>query len=208
MTFGPAEIFTFLFVMLGPLKLLGPFVQRTRGLDDATVRQIAFWAFVIATVGIVAGGLVGRTVLAKWHVSLPALQITAGLVFFLVAVRHVLEPYEPAQAHAPAPEPLPPTPFAAGLRLVFPMVLTPYGIAAVIALLAASTELRRTLTILGLVLVVMALNLAAMSFGRRILVGAVVIGLQVVGAVLAVLQVALSVQIILGALRSLGVPGA
>jgi multiple antibiotic resistance protein len=206
MMFGPAEIFTFLFVMLGPLKLLGPFVQRTRGLDDATVRQIAFWAFVIATAGIVAGGLIGRAVLAKWHVSIPALQITAGLVFFLVAIRHVLEPYEPA--HAAAPEPLPPTPFAAALRLVFPMVLTPYGIAAVIALLAASTESTRMLTILGLVLVVMVLNLAAMSFGRRILVGAVVIGLQVVGAVLAVLQVALSVQIILGALRSLGVLGA
>jgi pimeloyl-ACP methyl ester carboxylesterase len=80
--------------------------------------------------------LIGRATLAKCHVSIPALQITAGLVFFLVAIRHVLEPYEPA--HAPAPEPLPPTPFAAALRLVFPMVLTPYGIAAVIALLAAS----------------------------------------------------------------------
>jgi multiple antibiotic resistance protein len=206
MMIGPAEIFTFLFVMLGPLKLLGPFVQRTRGLDDATVRRIAFRAFLIATASIVAGGLIGRSVLAKWHVSIPALQITAGIVFFLVAIRHVLEPYDPA--HAPAPEPLPPTPFAAALRLVFPMVLTPYGIAAVIALLAASTESTRMLTILGLVLVVMVLNLAAMSFGRRILVGAVVIGLQVVGAVLAVLQVALSVQIILGALRSLGVLGA
>jgi multiple antibiotic resistance protein len=203
---GPAEIFTFLFVMLGPLKLLGPFAQRTRGLDDAMVRHIAFWAFVIATAGIVAGSLVGRAMLARWHVSIPALQITGGIVFFLVALRHVLEPYEPA--HAPAPEPLPPTPFAAALRLVFPMVLTPYGIAAVIALLAGSTDSTRMLTILGLVLVVMVLNLLAMSFGRRILVGAVVMGLQVVGAVLAVLQVALSVQIILGALRSLGVLGA
>jgi small neutral amino acid transporter SnatA (MarC family) len=84
MMFGPAEIFTFLFVMLGPLKLLGPFVQRTRGLDDATVRQIAFWAFVIATAGIVAGGLIGRAVLAKWHVSIPALQITAASCFSLL----------------------------------------------------------------------------------------------------------------------------
>jgi small neutral amino acid transporter SnatA (MarC family) len=206
MLLGPAEIFTFLFVMLGPLKLLGPFVQRTRGLDDATVRQIAFWAFLVATAGIVAGGLIGRAVLAKWHVSLPALHITAGIVFFLVALRHVLEPYEPP--HVPAPEPLPPTPFAAASRLVFPMVLTPYGIAAVIALLAASTESTRMLTIFGLVLVVMVLNLLAMSFGRRILVGPVVIALQVVGGVLAILQVALSVQIILGALRSLGVLGA
>jgi small neutral amino acid transporter SnatA (MarC family) len=203
---GPAEIFTFLFIMLGPLKLLGPFVQRTRGLDDAMVRQIAVWTFVIATAGIVAGSLIGRAMLAGWHVSIPALQITGGIVFFLVALRQVLEQYEPV--HAPAPEPLPPTPFAAASRLVFPMVLTPYGIAAVIALLAASTESRRMLTILGLVLVVMVLNLVAMSLARRILVGGVLMILQVVGAVLAVLQVALSVQIILGALRSLGVLGA
>ena len=203
---GPAEVFTFLFVMLGPLKLLGPFAQRTRGLDDATVRHIAFWAFVIATTGIVAGSLVGRAMLAKWHVSIPALQITGGIVFFLVALRQVLEQYEPA--HEPAPERLPPTAFAAASRLVFPSVLTPYGIAAVIALLAASTESTRTLTILGLVLVVMVLNLVAMSFARRILVGGVVTVLHVAGAVLAILQVALSVQIILGALRSLGVLGA
>jgi multiple antibiotic resistance protein len=203
---GPAEIFTFLFVMLGPLKLLGPFVQRTRGLADAMVRHIAFWAFGLATAGILAGSLVGRAMLARWHVSIPALQITGGIVFFLVALRQVLAQYEPG--HAPAPEPLPPTPFAAASRLVFPTVLTPYGIAAVIALLAASTESTRMLTILGLVLVVMVLNLVAMSLARRILVGGVVMALQVVGAVLAVLQVALSVQIILGALRSLGVLGA
>jgi hypothetical protein len=54
-------------------------VQRTRGLDDATVRQIALWAFLIATAGIIAGGLIGRAVLAKWHVSIPALQITGAL---------------------------------------------------------------------------------------------------------------------------------
>jgi multiple antibiotic resistance protein len=203
MMIGPAEIFTFLFVMLGPLKLLGPFAHRTRGLDEATVRQIAFWTFVVATAGIIAGSLIGRSMLARWHVSIPALQITGGIVFFLVALRQVLEQYEPV--HAAAPEPLPPTPFAAAARLVFPMVLTPYGIAAVIALLAASSESTRMLTILGLVLVVMVLNLVAMSVARRILVGGVVMVLQVVGAVLAVLQVALSVQIILDALRALGV---
>jgi len=203
---GPAQIFMFLFVMLGPLKLLGPFVQRTRGLDDAMVRRVAFWAFVIATAGIVGGSLLGRAMLANWQVSIPALQMTGGIVFFLVALRQVLEQYEPA--NVPSPEPLPPSPFAAGSRLVFPMVLTPYGIAAVIALLAGSTDSTRTLTILGFVLVVMVLNLVAMSLARRILVGGVVMVLQVVGAVLAILQVALSVQIILQALRSAGVLGA
>ena len=52
---GPAEIFTIFFVTLGPLKILGPFAQRTRDLDDATMRKVALWAFLIATIAIVVG---------------------------------------------------------------------------------------------------------------------------------------------------------
>jgi len=200
---GPAEMFTVFLVMLGPLKILGPFAQRTRGVDDATTRQIAWWTFIVATLAAIAGGLLGSRVLVNWHVSLPALTLTAGIVFFLVALSQLLEQYEPS--HALAPEALPPSPIAAACRLVFPTVLTPYGIAAVIALLASSGDAVRTMTILLVLVGVMVLNLLAMSFAKRILVGLTVMVLQVLGAVLAVLQVALSVQIILTGLRSLGV---
>jgi multiple antibiotic resistance protein len=201
--FGRAEIFTILFVMLGPFKLLGPFVHRTRGLDNRAIRRIAFWTFFIATSGILAGSLIGRSVLQNWGVSIPALRISGGIIFFLVALRQVLELYEPAALSTP--DPLPALPFAAATRLVFPMVLTPYGIAAVISLLAGSSDTTWTATILGLVLVVMVFNLFAMLLARRILVGSVVVVLQVVGAVLAILQVALAVQIILEGFRTLGV---
>ena len=200
---GPAEIFTVFFVTLGPLKILGPFVQRTRGIDESTARQIAWWTFVVATLGILAGGLLGCMLLEKWHVSIPALRLAGGIVFFMVALRQLLEQYEPAQVVAM--EPLPARPIVAASRLVFPMVLTPYGVAVVIALLAASDDMRRITTILGLVVFVMALDLLAMWFARRMLVGFTVVVLQVLGAVLAVLQMALSVQFILGGLRALGV---
>jgi small neutral amino acid transporter SnatA (MarC family) len=201
--FGPIQIFAFFFVMLGPLRMLGPFVQRTRGIDDATVKQIAWWTFVVALVGVVTGGLLGRAMLANWKVSIPAMVLTAGIVFFMVALRQLLEQYEPA--HAPPPEALPASPIAAACSIVYPIVLTPYGIAAVIALLGASGGTTRTAVILSLLVVVMVLNLLAMWFARRILVGFSMLVLQVLGAVLAVLQVALSVQIILIGLRSLGV---
>ena len=200
---GPAEIFTLFFVTLGPLKVLGPFVQRTRGLDDATVREIAVRAFVIATIAVVAGSLLGRVLLPKWHISLAAMELTGGIVFFLVALRQLLEQYEPRSA-APV-EPLPASPTAAAAQLVFPIVLTAYGIAAVIALLAASDRAERTAMILTLLLIVMVLDLLAMLFARRILVGPTIIVLDVLGAVLAVLQVGLSVQLILEGLRLLGV---
>ena len=45
---GAGEIFVVFFVTLGPLKILGPWVQRTRDLDEAAVRKVAVWAFVIA----------------------------------------------------------------------------------------------------------------------------------------------------------------
>jgi multiple antibiotic resistance protein len=77
--------------------------------------------------------------------------------------------------------------------------------AAVIALLASSGDTTRTATILLMLVAVMVLNLVAMLFARRILVGFTVIVLQVLGTVLAVLQVALSVQVILNGLKSVGV---
>jgi multiple antibiotic resistance protein len=95
---------------------------------------------------------------------------------------------------------------AMALKLTFPVVLTPYGLAAVIALFAASRSDARVEVIVAMLLIVMVLNLLAMLFARRILNGPTVLVLQAVGAVLGVLQVALSVQIMIFGLRELGVP--
>lgn len=202
---GPSEIFTILFVTLGPLKTLGPFAKRTHGLDDKVVRQIAVRAFLIAVPAVIVGSLIGQKMLEKWHVSLGALAIAAGIIFFLVALRQLLEQYVPSETASPAP--LPASPTAAAMRLLFPVVLTPYGIATVIVLLAASKDTQRIEIILALLVAVMVLDLLAMLFARRILVDWVVDVFQVLGAVLGVLQVALGIQFILKGLQALGVTG-
>jgi len=200
----PAQIFTFFFVTLGPLKLIAPFAFRTRDVDLARSRRIGLWAFAVATVSVLAGGLLGSNLLVTWRVSMPALQLSGGIVFFLVAMRQLLEQYEPAR-EAAEPPPLPDAPLPAAARLVFPILLTPYGVAAAIALLASSPSTERTMTILVLLVAVMLLNLLAMWFARQLLIGPVIVVLQVIGSVLAVMQVALSVQFILTGLRALGV---
>ena len=205
-TIGPAEIFTIFFVKLGPLKIIGPFAQRTRDLDDATLRKVAVWAFAIATTAIVIGSLFGRALAANWHVSIASLIIAAGIIFFLVALHQLLEQYEPPHAAA-TPPPLPPSPMAAALRLLFPIVLTPYGIATAIVLLAASRETERTEIIIALLIAVMVLNLIAMLFARKILVGVTMIVLQVLGAVLGVLQAGLAIEFVVNGLQRLGVIG-
>ena len=199
----PAQIFVLFFVTLGPLKTLGPFVARTRGVPDERLRQLSLWAFAIATLSVVIGGLLGQVLVTKWGISLAAMTLTAGVIFFLVALRQLLEQY--STDCTPEPKPLAASPLAAGAQLVFPILITPYGIAAAIALLVASRDIGRTCLILGLLILVMCLDLIIMWFGRRILVGITPIVLLVIGSVLAVLQVALSVQFILAGLRSLHV---
>jgi multiple antibiotic resistance protein len=204
---GPAEIFTIFFVTLGPLKVLGPFAQRTHGLDDANVRRIALTSFVFGTIGIVVGGFVGRSLLVNWDISIGSMTVAAGIVFLLVALRQLLEQYEPAHA-TESPAQLPASPTGAALRILFPIVLTPYGIAAVIVLLASSSASLRTELIVALLVAVMALDLLAMLFARKILAGVTMIVLQILGGVLGVLQAALAVEFIVRGLQMLKiVPG-
>ena len=85
----------------------------------------------------------------------------------------------------------------------FPLIVIPYGIGAVIALLSNSRDERRGLTIVGVTLAMMMLDLLAMIFVRPILkyLG---LPLRLLGAVLGVLLLALSVQMILDALHRAG----
>src|SRR5688572_27130651 len=118
-TLGPVEIFILLFVTLGPLKLLGPFAHATSASDATVVRQVALRAFGLSTVCVLAAGFVGSVVLGKWHVSLAAMTLTGGIIFFLVGLRQLLHQYETSPAPSPVPQPATTT-MVTALRLTFP----------------------------------------------------------------------------------------
>jgi multiple antibiotic resistance protein len=198
---GLGVVFVVLFITLGPIKIFGPFVQLTRDLDEAKVKSIAVRAFALAVIAAVVGGFAGRILVENWQISIAALTLAGGIIFLLVGLRLVLEQYQPVHA---APAPLPEAPMAAALRIAFPTVVTPYGIAAVIALLVNSPDAARTAGILAILIGVMVANLLAMLYARRIMGGLFLLALQIVGAVLGVLQVALAVQMILRGLHDLG----
>jgi multiple antibiotic resistance protein len=186
---GAQKIFTLFFVTLGPIKLLGPFVRATASLTDAELRALSLRAAGIAAVIAVAGGFLGRALLESWGIPVDVLRLTAGFILFVVAFQLVLTPYQaPPASTGPASE----RPTAA--KLVFPMVL------------ALSKGMERTDLIVGMLLAVILLNLLAMAFARALLrvIGPV---LQALGVVLSVLQLALALQIMLAALRGLGVVG-
>ena len=90
------------------------------------------------------------------------------------------------------------------MQVVSPMVLTHYGLAALIVLLSLSHEAGRTGVIVATLVAVMLLNLLTMAFVRPLIrtVGPVLLA---IGCVLGLLQLALSVQLIVTALHRLGV---
>ena len=199
---GPVELFTLLFIVLGPLKLLGPFLHKTRSMERAELRALALRATAIATAGILAGGFVGRALLANWNIDSAILLLSVGLIFFVVAFRLVMQPYEASRGAAPADaSPAP----ARVLEIAFPLVAPPYGVGAVILLLAVSESHERTALVCGMVLAILLLDLLAMVFVRSLMKPFGLALLQVLVAVLGVLQVALAARILLMALWELGV---
>jgi multiple antibiotic resistance protein len=199
---GLGAVFTLLFITLGPLKIVGPFVQLTRDADETTMRKIAVRAFVLAVIAVVVGGFLGQALLENWGISASAMLLSGGIIFALVGLSLVLEQYQPVH---PTPPPLPAAPMAAAMRITFPTVVTPYGIAALIVLLTNSRDFARTASILAILIGVMVLNLLAMLYARQMMGGVTAMVLQVLGAVLGVLQVALAIDMILRALHELAV---
>ncbi len=196
------QMFTYFMVMLGPIKLLGPFVKISHGLDAPATRLLAFKGFLYACLAGLAAVALGKSTLAKWDVGLPSLLIAAGLVLLLVALKSVLAQYD----QQPVPSGDSPQASAKTLALsplAFPVIITPYGIAAFILLDAASPP-EQNMVILGVFLAVMGLNLLAMLFAKPI-IKYFATALTILGAVLGVLQVSLAVQMILLAFRMLGV---
>jgi len=194
------NIFLMFFIMLGPIKAIGPFYAATGQRELPALRALALKVFAFAVGAVLLAGLLGSQILQKWQIAPSIMELSAGLVFLLVALQLVLAQYEPpTQPAAPAPASRPEL-----MHLVFPVTVTPYGIAVLISLMALSGSFSRSLVILGLAVAVMLLNLLTMLFVRPIMHGLGMVTLQVLGAILGILQVALALQIMHQALQDLG----
>jgi len=199
--FPVAQIFTFLFLMLGPFKIIGPFAKITKGADAAFKRQVAVRASLFASLAILLAAFLGETFLSKYGIPLPILSLAAGIIVFLVALQNILQEFALHIEATSEPAPTPSLNMAL-TPLAFPTIVTPYGIAAIVVFLALSPDLHGRLVIGAILLAIMLLNLIVMIMTRHI--GPVLgILLQILGAVLGVIQVALGLLIIHNSLQLL-----
>lgn len=183
------QIMTLFMVMLGPFRLLVPYVKRTQELPLISIRKLAASATMIAIITLVIGGLIGKNTMNKWSIDPPILLLAGGLVFFLSVIKTLAFP---APEQVTQPKSTPPTAAEVALNLI----ITPWGMTSVILLIALSHDTKRTLGVFAVLGVIMILDLVFMIFGRQILKVVGALPLQILNKALGVLQLALSIQLI------------
>jgi multiple antibiotic resistance protein len=193
-------IFTFLFLMLGPFKVIGPFAKITRGADPALTRNIAIRATLFSSICLLLAAVLGNMILSRFGIPLPILALSAGIVLFLVALMNIIQQFAPPAANVENVSA--PTLDMAMYPIAFPTIVTPYGIAAVIVFLAVCPDLKSQLNIGAIVLGIMLLNLIIMLIARHIF-KFLSFFLAILGAILAVVQVALGLLIIYNQTRAM-----
>ncbi len=204
--FTTSDIFILFFVTLGPLKAIGPFAELTQGTEPGFRRSVAWRATATATAIVLSVALLGSIVLARWHVSVPAIAITGGIILFYQALQIVMRPRPaapppPRETAGPSHPSLP----IASFRLVIPAIVTAPGIAAITALVAIAKgdSLQEVITIV-LLFVIMVLNLITFWCSDALLKHFPASILQVIGWIMAVLQAMLATEFIIKSLQTLG----
>ncbi len=187
------QIFTFLFLMLGPFKIIAPFVRITKNATPLLARQIAFRAILYSSIALLLAAFLGQRMLSSYGIPVPILALSGGIILFLVALQNVIRQFEP---HAPSDDFVEsPTLNMAMNPLAFPVIVTPYGLAAVIVFLSVAPDLSSKLWVGAVVLGIMILNLIVMLL-TRLIYKPVALVIALLGAILGIIQVALGLMII------------
>jgi multiple antibiotic resistance protein len=198
-------IVALLFLMLGPIKLLGIFATATKDCDRIFRLRLATRAslFAVAAVTLAAG--LGKRMLDNFAIPVQVLQIAAGVILFLVALQAVMQQYNAARPKEERSEP--PTLAIAFSPLAFPTIVTPYGIAAVTILVTLAPTTEIALMVAAAVYSILFLDWLAMLGAHQIVrwFGPL---LLLLGVVLGVNQVALGLQLVLGGISGLIEQGA
>src|SRR6187399_2231745 len=192
------QIATFLFLMLGPFKIIGPFAKMTLHASPKLTNQIAFRGILFSVLSLLVASFMGEKVLHNFGIPIPILAMTGGIILFLVALANVIGQYTP---DAPTDEFDVPTVKLAINPLAFPTIITPYGLAAVIVFMAISPDNHTKLTIGVIVTGIMLINLLTMMVTRFMGKGLFLI-LSILGSVLGIVQVALGLWIVINQVKT------
>jgi len=195
----PTFVFTIFMLTLGPIKTVPAFFAMTQDHAPAAIRGLALKATAVATVVSLVIALAMTGVAASWRVSADDLRIAGGILLF-GASREIIGQFN----RPPSPPALTPSEQPAITPLAIPIIVTPWGVTAILFFAEFAYDDSRMLTnVIGILLLVMLLNLIGMLLARQIIARVGMISFQVLGWIFAVLQAGLAVDAVVTSLRNL-----
>jgi len=192
-----AFVFTVFMVTLGPIKVIPGFYKFTKDFEPSECRRLALRGVFFATVISLAIALVMPVISKSWLVTPDDLRIAGGILLFAAA----FDLLRPGSASS---EPQDPPNHPAISPIAIPIVITPWGAAAIMIAMGLASKHAEVVAVLSNLLFIMALNLGGMWFARHIIAMTGVVFFKIVGWVFAVLQSGLAIHIIFVALKNLG----
>jgi multiple antibiotic resistance protein len=196
-------VFTVFFMLLGPIKLIPAFAGATPGADHRFKRSVAIKGALIGSALCAFVALAGGILLGKYRISIDALRIAGGLVLLIAALRGIFNKAQPPSTSSGTPTAIQ----LAASPIAIPGIVPPAGIAAVLLCIMIAPQYPGMAQAVAIALaIMMALDFLVMYFIDRVMktpgLGLV---LTVLGAVLLFVQVSLAIQMMLNALKSLGI---
>lgn len=194
-------VLTIFIMLLGPVHLIPAFAGLTRGSEVSFKRAVAWRGAAIAAAVTVFAALAARPLVEKYHLSIESLGLAGGLLLLVSALQTIGSSKPEVELAGKGATPL----RIALSPLATPTIVPPAGIAAIlIFVMLEATYPGITQAVLIALAIVMPLNFLAMALNDKLLkIPGLVPMLQLLGAVLVFVQVALAFELIVSALRRL-----
>ena len=195
-----ATAFVTLFVIIDPVGLAPLFIPLTAGMDARQRRIVGLRACIIAAVLLAIFGLAGETILTTIGITMPAFQISGGILLFLTALDMLFDRRQSRREGHAATVPDPSV-----FPLAMPLIAGPGAMASMILLVGQTQSWEGVVAMhavmLGVLAIVFVLFLVATPLERAL--GET--GTMVVSRLLGMLLAAMSVQFVLNGARGAGV---
>jgi multiple antibiotic resistance protein len=192
------EAFAVLFITIGPVDNSVIFASLTRDSDASFRRRMAIKSILVATIIMLAFGLVGDDLLDVFGISLSSLEISGGILLLIVAIRMVME--EPVDDISEEGTVSPDQDIAI-FPLAMPLIAGPDAlVAVVIQVKRAQEDFLMELSVLGLTVLVLVITLISFLMAGKLMKVFGQQGMEVISRVLGVLLTALAVEFIVDGL--------
>ena len=201
------EIFVLLLATTNGMKAAIVSLAMTKNADAALKRAIAFRTVTISTVVCILFALAGAAILSGLKISVEALLLAGGAILFVFALNMVIGEEKETSVDEP---PLVPSIDIAAFPLAVPLMASPQGLVAIVAIEATLHQGVTTAAIydvgilVGIILIIMALNLGILLGAERIFAKISPAFLKVVMRIVGLLLCALAVQLMITGFDGLG----